>query len=83
MQRRDIAALAVGFLIVSAGALLWRFGLRRLPENGGGEPPAGDLDQLTVVQLRELARQLDIPGRSGMRKHDLVSAIGEASRARS
>lgn len=46
------------------------------------EPPPGallTLEQLTKTELLELARELDVRGRSRMRKDDLVEAIGRAA----
>jgi hypothetical protein len=36
------------------------------------------LEELTVEQLRRIARQLEIPGRSTMRKRQLIDAIANA-----
>ena len=36
---------------------------------------AGDYEDWTVEQLRRRAAELGIPGRSGMRKKDLVTAL--------
>jgi DNA end-binding protein Ku len=49
--------------------------------NGSSGGPAegdGDVSELTVEQLNELARELDIAGRSKMTKRQLVSAIRKA-----
>ena len=42
--------------------------------NGGG----GDLEELSREQLYERAKKLDIPGRSGMSKQQLVKALQQA-----
>lgn len=39
-----------------------------------------ELDELTVDELMELARELDVAGRSTMRKEELVDAIVESER---
>lgn len=38
-------------------------------------PPADALDELTMAQLRERAKRIDVPGRSDMTRSDLVAAI--------
>lgn len=43
-----------------------------------GDDAAVDYDALTVDQLRELARERDIQGRSDMNKSDLVAALRKA-----
>jgi DNA end-binding protein Ku len=51
------------------------------PRNGGGRAKAdGDVSKLTVADLGERARELDISGRSKMTKRQLVSAIRKAER---
>jgi hypothetical protein len=37
--------------------------------------PNGRLEDLTLVELRNRARERKIPGRSGMKKSELISAI--------
>jgi hypothetical protein len=44
--------------------------------SGTGNPNSS-LEDRTVDQLRNRARELDIPGRSAMRKSELVAAIRE------
>jgi hypothetical protein len=41
----------------------------------GTGKPGSPLEDRTVVELRNMASKLDIEGRSGMRKSELVSAI--------
>jgi hypothetical protein len=36
------------------------------------------LDELTVEELRRIARRLEIPGRSKMRRQELIAAINAA-----
>jgi uncharacterized protein (TIGR02271 family) len=50
----------------------------------GGSETAGDLDaNATKAQLMDIARQLDVSGRSKMKKDELVEAIARASRNKS
>jgi hypothetical protein len=69
--------LLVGTLCGVVGALIWR--RYAAPVSVAGqravepEPPA--LDELTVDELRRIARELEIPGRSRMRKRHLIDAI--------
>jgi hypothetical protein len=76
-ERRVLRLLLIGTLCGVAGALIWRryaapVGMagQRAVEH---EPPA--LDELTVDELRRIARELEIPGRSKMRKQHLIDAI--------
>jgi DNA end-binding protein Ku len=39
----------------------------------------GELDSLSKEELYDLAREADIPGRSGMSKNDLVKALRQAA----
>jgi hypothetical protein len=45
--------------------------LRRLH----GEPATKPLDEMTVKELHELARERDVPGRSTMNKAELIDAL--------
>lgn len=45
---------------------------------GGGKP----LKELTVIELREIAKQLNIKGRWGMKQDELVKAIRQKARAK-
>jgi hypothetical protein len=68
--------LLVGTLCGVVGALIWR--RYAAPVSVAGqrveyEPPA--LDELSVDELRRIARELEIPGRSRMRKQHLIDAI--------
>jgi DNA end-binding protein Ku len=47
-------------------------------KGGRKAAPGGDLDALSREELYERAKQLDIPGRSGMSKQQLVKALREA-----
>ena len=67
--------LLVGILCGLVGALLWgrrdwARARRRSPVER--RPP---LDEMTVEQLRRVARDLEIAGRSTMRKQELIDAI--------
>ncbi|QBI20254.1 hypothetical protein ER308_12220 [Egibacter rhizosphaerae] len=42
---------------------------------GTGPPVEGLLEDRTVAELRELARQHDVPGRTGMNKAELIRAL--------
>lgn len=45
------------------------------PQKDSGE---GSLENLTVEELQEMARERDVEGRSGMNKAELIEAIREA-----
>jgi hypothetical protein len=79
MQARALTRLALtGCLCGVVGALAWRYASRpagRTPRPTVERPP---LDELTVEQLRRKARDLEIPGRSAMRKQELIDAIAAA-----
>jgi hypothetical protein len=45
---------------------------------GGTGNPAAPLEERTMTQLRNRARELDIEGRRSMKKNDLVQAIRRA-----
>ena len=44
------------------------------------KPRGGGLSAMLLPELKQLAQQLGIPGASGMRKGDLVAAIGDRQR---
>jgi hypothetical protein len=69
-------ALIVLMLIMLA-AVVWR--LRGEP--GQAVAPRQSLDSMTRDELYELARQLDIPGRSRMKKTELRAALSRAGRS--
>lgn len=49
-------------------------------EEAGGRPTAGGVDaNASVAHLRDVARRLDVPGRSSMSKDELVDAIRRAN----
>ena len=82
MRRLGLIVLAVAAAFVAAVAILRR---RRTPTT----PPAPaegvrserPLDALTRDELYELAREHDIPGRSKMKKPDLLDAVSRAERS--
>ncbi|MEO1064502.1 MAG: CHAD domain-containing protein [Actinomycetota bacterium] len=47
-------------------------------EIGAIAPPSDGLDDLTVAQLRARARAVDLPGRSGLRRDDLLGSLRAA-----
>jgi hypothetical protein len=51
------------------------------PSPGEAVAPARSLDSMTRDELYELARQLDIPGRSRMKKTELRAALSRAGRS--
>lgn len=56
---------------------------RRTPGGVWEDQPGGDLESLTVEELRERAREADVPGRSQMTKDELIAALREGSSAHS
>ena len=48
---------------------------RRAAATASLHPPTDGLEQLTVDRLAAMATEADVPGRSGMRKADLVGAV--------
>lgn len=69
-QAKEIAARTVNKHRREAGRTA------RKTTRGTGNPNAR-LEDRTVQELRNRARQLDITGRSSMRKHELIDAIRE------
>jgi DNA end-binding protein Ku len=51
------------------------------PSQGEAVAPARSLDSMTRDELYDLARQLDIPGRSRMKKTELRAALSRAGRS--
>lgn len=51
------------------------------PSPGEAVAPARSLDSMTRDELYDLARQLDIPGRSRMKKTELRAALSRAGRS--
>jgi hypothetical protein len=47
------------------------------PQSGAGKP----LKEMTVVELRQVAKRMDIVGRSTMKKSDLIKAIRKVANA--
>jgi len=79
MKRAFLIGLAA-FAAVAATLLLV---LRRSEPPGPSEAvaPVRSLESMTRDELYELARQLDIPGRSRMKKPDLRAALSRAGRS--
>jgi hypothetical protein len=68
----------IGLVCGVVGAYVWRYLFA--PAQYAREPAIHHqpLEELTVEQLRRIARQLEIPGRSTMRKRQLIDAIANA-----
>jgi hypothetical protein len=49
------------------------------PEDGAAADDADELEELTVAELRDQASELDIEGRTNMRKQELIAAIRDAT----
>ncbi len=78
MKRAIFVLIAFAAVFAAAVAVL----------RSGGPPPPGEavaprqsLDSMTRDELYELARQLDIPGRSRMKKTELRAALSRAGRS--
>ena len=76
MKRAILVLIAVAAAFAAAVAVL----------RGGSAPreavaPRHQLDSMTRDELYELARQLDIPGRSRMKKTELRAALSRAGRS--
>jgi hypothetical protein len=48
-------------------------------EDASGSDDADDLEERTVAELRDQASELDIEGRAGLRKQELIEAIRDAT----
>jgi len=66
-------------LALLAAVLALRSGGTSSP--GEAVAPRQSLDSMTRDELYEMARQLDIPGRSRMKKTDLRAALSRAGRS--
>jgi hypothetical protein len=69
--------MLVVLMLALLAAAVWR--LRAEP--GEAVAPRQSLDSMTRDELYELARQLDIPGRSRMKKTELRAALSRAGRS--
>jgi hypothetical protein len=77
VRKRFLIALATVGWIVMAVALVRHF--RSAPTEGVvSERP---LETMTRDELYELARERDIPGRSRMKKDELLAAVSRAARS--
>jgi len=78
-MKRALVIVLAAFAAIAAGLLV----LRRSGSSGPGEAvaPARSLDSMTRDELYELARQLDIPSRSRMKKAELRAALNRAGRS--
>jgi hypothetical protein len=75
VESRVVRPVLIGLVCGVAGAYVWRYlfaPTRHVREPAIEQQP---LEELTVEQLRRIARQLEIPGRSTMRKQQLIDAI--------
>jgi cation transport regulator ChaB len=52
------------------------------PRNTGGRSSGGVDEQASKQHLYQIAKRLDIPGRSTMGKEELIRAIGKANRSK-
>ena len=73
--RRIIHLVLTGYLCGVVGVLAWRYASRPAGRTSQPTVERPPLDELTVKQLRRMARDLEIPRRSTMRKHELIDAI--------
>ena len=76
MRRLLVGIAALAALLVCAVAVL-----RRRADPDEGAAPERSLEGMTRDELYELARELDIPGRSRMKKTDLRAALSRAGRS--
>ena len=76
MRRLLIGIMALAALFLCAVAVL-----RRRGEPDEGVATGRPLDSMNRDELYELARELDIPGRSRMKKTDLRAAVSRAGRS--
>ena len=77
MRKLSLISLAVLGALVAAVAILLRARAERV-ERVVSERP---LDTMTRDELYEIARELDIPGRSRMKKTELRAALSRARRS--
>jgi hypothetical protein len=77
MRKPLLIALAFAAVMAVAVAIL----RRARAERGERVVSARPLDTLTRDELYELARQLDISGRSQMKKAELRDAVSQAGRS--
>jgi hypothetical protein len=68
----------IGLVCGVVGAFVWRYVFARTRYLREPTIEHQPLEELTVEQLRRIARQLEIPGRSTMRKQELIDAIAKA-----
>jgi len=82
MRKLSLISLAVLGAVIAAVAILLRARAERVErvvsERLVSERP---LDTMTRDELYELARELDIPGRSRMKKTELRTALSRAGRS--
>jgi len=76
--RKLLLALLAVAAAFAAAVLILRRGRRTAPERVVSERP---LDTLTRDELYDLAREHDIPGRSKMKKAELLEALSQAGRS--
>ncbi len=87
MRKAVVVALAACAVFAAAVAILRRARPESPPVPPEGTQPAEGivserpLDTLTRDELYELARELDIPGRSKMKKTELRAALSRAGRS--
>jgi Rho termination factor, N-terminal domain len=67
----------IGCLCGVIGALVWRYSSRQAGGDRQRSIERPSVDELSVEQLRRVARDLGIPGRSKMRKQQLIEAINQ------
>lgn len=77
MRKLSLISLAVLGAVIAAVAIL----LRARAERGERVVSERPLDTMTRDELYELARELDIPGRSRMKKTELRAALSRAGRS--
>jgi len=76
MKRLLIGIVGLAALFVCAVAVL-----RRNAEPGEGVVATRPVENMTRDELYELARELEIPGRSNMKKAELRAAVSQAGRS--
>jgi Rho termination factor, N-terminal domain len=78
MRKGLLIALAAFAAALTAGVIILLCARASRPESVVSERP---LDAMTRDELYELARELDIPGRSKMKKPELRAAVSRAGRS--